>query len=422
MSPAARLRVTVAILLSTALSGSVWAQGYVLPSVGPVNGSMAGAGTAAPLDAVGSVYWNPASILAVGNRVDIAGEAINVRAETQTTAGPFSGRNSSDSGVFALPATAAIYAPEDADWAVGIGLNGIGGFLTNYPASLTDPMFAPPPFGNGAVYSRLAVMQIAPTLALQLTENLSVGVAPTISAAELQADPFPLNGPNANFTYPAGTHGRARWGGGVQAGVFYQAPADVALGFSVKSPQWFEPFEYNAMDAGGVPRKLQTDYEFPMIVSGGVSWTGIERLVLAADLRYVDYASTSLFGDPAGFAPNGAVTGLGWESIFVAAFGGQYSLTDRLDVRAGYSISENPIPDSVIAFNTQAPAIHQHILALGSSLRLTDAVALNIAWQHLFANQATGPLYAPGIGAVPGTALRVEESVDAVIAGLSFVY
>lgn len=412
----------VAVLAQAALAGNAWAQGYALPSVGPVNGSMAGAGTAAPLDAVGTVYWNPAAILAVGNRVDIAGQVINVRAETETTAGPVHATNASDSGVFALPAAAAIYAPAEADWGLGIGLNGIGGFMTNYPASPADPAFAPPPFGPGAIYSRLAVMQISPTLALQLTENLSVGVAPTISAVELQADPFPLNGPNANFAYPAGTHGRTRWGGGAQAGVFYQAPADVALGFSVKSPQWFESFEYNSMTASGLPRTLETDYEFPMILSWGASWGGVERLVLATDVRYIDYDSTSVFGDPAGFDATGAVTGLGWESIFLAAFGAQYSLTERFDVRCGYSISENPIPDGVIAFSTQAQAIHQHIVSLGGSLRLTDAVELSVAWQHLFANEAEGPLYTPAVGAVPGTALHVEESVDAVIAGLSFAY
>ena len=38
------------------------AQGLVLTSVGPVNRSMGGASAAAPLDASGALYWNPATL------------------------------------------------------------------------------------------------------------------------------------------------------------------------------------------------------------------------------------------------------------------------------------------------------------------------------------------------------------------------
>src|SRR5262245_37936676 len=39
-----------------------WPQGSVIGAVGPVNRSMAGAATAAPLDAMGALYWNPATL------------------------------------------------------------------------------------------------------------------------------------------------------------------------------------------------------------------------------------------------------------------------------------------------------------------------------------------------------------------------
>jgi long-chain fatty acid transport protein len=417
-----RLTLTLIATVAAFTAGQAWGQGYVLPSVGAVNGGMAGAGTAAPLDAAGAVHWNPASITAVGNRVDIGAEAVNLRVDAQSSLGPFSGSTRSDSGVLALPVSAAVYSPKDSDWAVGIGVNGVGGFLTNYPAVSGGPAFAPQPVGLGSLYSRLAVMQVMPTVAVQLTDTISIGVAPTISAAELQADPFPFNGPNANFTYPDGTHGRARWGGGVQAGIYHRGENGVDLGFSFKSPQWFEPFKYQTADANGMPRTLSTDYVFPVILSWGAAYRGIDRLVLASDLRYIDYTSTPVFGDPAGFDSHGAVTGLGWKSIFVAAFGAQYSLTDWFDVRTGYSYSQNPVPASATMFNLQAPGIHQHIFSLGGSLKLTEAISVHAAWQHLFANDSTGPLYSPLIGAVPGSSVKMTEAVDAAVVQLSFLY
>src|SRR5690349_14871183 len=102
-------RGAAALIAQVALASAALGQGYILPSVGPVNGSMAGAGTAAPLDATGSLYWNPGSITAVGNRADVGFEAINVRSDVDTRLGPFTGAADSDGGVFALPAVGAVY-------------------------------------------------------------------------------------------------------------------------------------------------------------------------------------------------------------------------------------------------------------------------------------------------------------------------
>src|SRR5262249_7187361 len=64
MSFAPRLLV-VFVLFLLALARSAPpppAQGFVLAGAGPVNRSMGGASTAAPLDATGALFWNPATI------------------------------------------------------------------------------------------------------------------------------------------------------------------------------------------------------------------------------------------------------------------------------------------------------------------------------------------------------------------------
>jgi hypothetical protein len=51
------------LLLAAVLAGvsSARGQGIIGPSAGPINGAMAGASTAAPVD-FGSSYWNPANL------------------------------------------------------------------------------------------------------------------------------------------------------------------------------------------------------------------------------------------------------------------------------------------------------------------------------------------------------------------------
>lgn len=40
-------------------------QGIIIPGEGPIHRGMAGASTAAPVDSIGALYWNPATISAL---------------------------------------------------------------------------------------------------------------------------------------------------------------------------------------------------------------------------------------------------------------------------------------------------------------------------------------------------------------------
>ena len=64
MSSARRFLVLCVLsLLAVARSApAARAQGFVLAGAGPVNRSMGGASTAAPLDATGALFWNPATL------------------------------------------------------------------------------------------------------------------------------------------------------------------------------------------------------------------------------------------------------------------------------------------------------------------------------------------------------------------------
>jgi len=153
----------------------------------------------------------------------------------------------------------------------------------------------------------------------------------------------------------------------------------------------------------------------PLIVSIGGSYTGLERWVFAADVRYLDYADTNGFGD-AGFAPGGAVRGVGWRSIFAAAVGAQYRLTDALSLRAGYSWNENPVPSSQSFINTVSPLVTEQMVSAGVSWCITPDFTLSVAYVHAFENSIEGPLVTPA-GAVPGTAVRNTASGDIVVLG-----
>jgi long-chain fatty acid transport protein len=421
---------SVGLLVASLLTSAAHAQqGLLLSGVGPINRAIGGASTAAPIDANGALYWNPGSIAALPqSELEFGIELLYPQMDlgSSVAGGVLSGSNGSNSGLFAIPTIGLVYRPHESPWTFGLGIFGVGGFGTNYAGNPANPILsAPPPngLGLGPLYSKLQLVQILPTAAYQITENVSFGIAPTVTLADLQLDPLFLVSPddangNAFFNYPSGTAGRTTWGLGVQAGLFVTTENCWNFGVTVKSPQWMQNFRWNGADENGNPRSLQKHFDLPLIVSLGTSYSGIERLLLTADVRYYAYGITQGF-DSFGFNATGAVTGLGWDSIFAVAVGAQYLATDQLALRIGYVWTQNPVPDQNSIYNVISPNILTNTVSCGFTYRISAAWDASFAYLHAFENSGTGPIILPGLGALPGTSVTNQVSADAWIGGVS---
>ena len=435
----AALSLLTAIMVAV-VTTSASAQGVYMPSVGPINQSIGGAAVAAPIDSAGALYWNPATISGLQSSEVEFGLGLVLPSTTVSSSVapnsfgvgvppiPLAGSTRSEPGVSPVPTIALVHKVRDSYWTVGIGIFGVGGFSTNYPASLTNPILSPQPpngFGLGRVSSRGEIFQIAPTISYAITENWSVGIAPTITMAHVEADPGFLSPPNdANgngfFTYGSGTGTRYIFGGGFQIGTYYITDYDWRVGVSYKSPQWLEPVRVNSQDELGRPTFSKVHFDLPSIASLGVAYTGFERWVLPFDIRFFDYAATDGFRQR-GYNPNGSVAGLGWKSVLSITQGAQYEMTDNLTWRAGYTFNQNPITGPQTIFNIPTSLIIQHWLSTGFTYRLTPQVAATVAYTHGFENQMTGPFVLPA-GPIPGTSITGRVSADILNFGLSVNY
>jgi long-chain fatty acid transport protein len=429
----------VAVLLGHAAARAQF--GVVLSGAGPTNRSMGGASTAAPLDASGALYWNPATITGLqGSEMGVGLEVLYPEAKLSSSipanaVAPgfppvsLAGTTRSDNGVFLLPTVGLVYQPEDSPVVYGLGLFSAGGFAVNYGGSAlnaaANPILSPPlakgGLGVGPVEADLQVFQLVPTVAFRLTDRLSVGIGPSLSFAHLTSDPAFLDAANADGTYASATNGRLEAGGGVQAGIYYAAENCWHFGASIKSPQWFETFRYNSTDDLGQPRTVQFHINYPMIASIGTAYTGFERWTMALDLRYIDYQNTQGFEDT-GYDPKTlAVRGLGWDSVFAVAAGVQYQLTPCVSVRLGYTYNTNPISDNNTIYNVASPLILEHTVYFGASYNVTEKFVLSVAYAHGFENSVQGPYQTP-LGTIPGASVQDTLSADTFLFGATIKF
>jgi long-chain fatty acid transport protein len=346
-------------------------------------------------------------------------------------AGLAAGTTEADAGVSPVPSVGWVHKLDGSPFTIGLGVYGVAGFRTNYPASTTNPLLLPQsntpgvPGGLGRSYTSSQFLNVAPTASLAVTDYLSIGVSPLLTLGELFADPFVFAVPDdadgsgvPRYPSASGTH--MSWGAGAQVGVFYIVNDAWRLGAALKSPEWMEPFEYNAVDELGRPQAGRFHLDLPMIGSLGASYAGIENALVAVDVRYFDYKNTEGF-DKAGFAPDGSLRGPGWRSVFSVSTGVQYRLAEPLYVRAGYTYNQNPEPESQAMFAVAAPLHYQHQMNVGGSYQLARNVSLNAAYSYWFEHEVTGPIFTP-LGTVPGSSVTSRETVHIASMGVTVGY
>lgn len=358
-------------------TSSVFGQGIFMTGVGAVNRSMGGASTAAPIDAMGALHWNPATISGLQcNEVSFSAEIMLL--DQELTAGGITARD--ESGVVPIPAIGWVHHMEGTDDTIGLGLYSFAGFAQNMPAIAGHPILDPAALGP--LYSEAQFFQIVPTYSRAITDRLSIGFAPTINLGRVETDPIPF--PTPAFGGP-GYGTRWSWGIGAQAGIYYIQSDTTSYGFSIKSPQWFEEFRTQTVVAGA-PAVSRLKLDLPMIISGGMSYTGFTDWTLAMDLRYFDYENTDGFGSP---DINGVE--LNWGNVFAVALGAQRRVNDKLYVRGGYTFNTSPINSGSIGVNFASPLIQQHVIGLGASYSFAKNVDLTMSYNQVLPADQSGP-------------------------------
>jgi long-chain fatty acid transport protein len=426
-------RIGYALLLLIAVStGHAHGQGLLLPGVSPRNLGMGGAATAAPIDAIGAIYWNTATISAMENEMAFSMIDVIPHARVSSSVAGFgAGSTDSESGGSLLPGFALVYQVPESPWTMGLAAISVAGSRVNYPASLSNPVFTPEPNtpgapgGTGGVNATARYSQFTFALSYAINEDWAIGAGPTVTYSDVTGSPLILgrlddSDGSGQPRFSRNNGHASHWGGGVQAGVFYTGLPDWNFGAAVKSEPWIEDALWNATDELGRPFRAHWNGQIPTIYSIGASYTGCECAIMALDVKYLDYTNASGCGDK-GFGPDGRVLGLAQVSTLVVSLGTEVQLTDRLVARLGYTYNTPTQGDDDAMEAVFGPFFYQHTVHVGGSVQFGDNVFLDASYSLILPAELNGQIVTPE-GPVPGSSLDVDLYVHFWTVGVTVKY
>jgi long-chain fatty acid transport protein len=370
-----KTRLSLATLFTIGVCGQASAGGLWLNQYGDFAAGRASAGASAGVDEASTIIHNPASSLQLeGSQLFVAAGIIlaDIQFDIEET-NPILGNDDGGSAGLDAPLAGFAYVHDTGSdrWSTGIYMAGLSGAGLEYNSDWVGR------FQNTDV--EILILTLAPTIAYQVTEKLSVGVAAQLYYGSFD---FKLAIPsirpgvdNGKGSLDGTDNGIAFALGAVyefsdltRVGINYQSEIELDFGGKLKVP------------AGSVTANSNTELPLAQFVRVGLHHSLNEKIGLDFTLGWDDWSTldevfVALPSQGAGLAKN-------WSDTYHYAAGFQYAATPKWDVTAGIAYDTNPVSakdrtadlpvDEQIRYNVGARYKFRDNLDFGGYANYTD--------------------------------------------------
>lgn len=360
----------------------------------PINGvgarakGMGGAGIAVADDA-SAFYFNPALLADAGSFAQVGGDFLQAS---------FTYKDSKDnqydsekSGYF-IPLVGANYKVNQ-KMTVGLGV-------------VTPNMFGADFKDKMGFYSKLSLTQIAPAVAYQVTDNLTLGLSIKAGYGQLELSQPTLIAPTVISRLDSKADG---WGYSGQLGILWKAAPWLKLGAMYQSKTKVALSGTSNLGPVG-SNDFSTDFYFPGYYGLGAGAT-FGNLLIAFDIIRSDYGSTDKASIDYKTWSDSAIA-LDWQNNTSYGLGAEYKLSNwRL--RGGLGYQDAVVPDKTI--NPATPDMNGWTASGGVGYKAKNFGA-DLAYVHAWGLERT-------VGAsAMGAAGRYSAGVDILSMALSYQF
>ena len=384
-----RLIATV-MTLGMLVSCTYATNGYFSHGYGTHYKSMAGAGVGLSLNSLAPAT-NPASITSLGQRVDVAASLFSPNRDYTVTGNPSGfpgtfglapGEVESGSKSFIIPSVGVNFAlPGNS--AFGVAIYGNGGMNTDYES---------PTFGQNPTGVNLMQLFVGATYAKKFLDKHSLGVTGIFAWQSFEAKGLNAFGMfSSDASNLSNNDASTSTGFGVRVGYLGEILPILSVGASYQTKMKMGEFEEYA---GLFAEKGGFDIPASWVIGIAVKATPI--LTIALDMQQIMYSDVNSIANP--MLPNlqtaqlgtenGA--GFGWEDITVYKLGAQLKLIPGLTLRAGYSMTDQPVPAEEMLFNILAPGVVEQHITFGFTKSVLPTIQLHFALMRALSNSISG--------------------------------
>ena len=321
--PVRLTRGIAALVVVLASAGSAAAQTYGIDfrnTLMPASGGMAGTSVAAPQDFLSAINANPAALTQYkGTHFTIGGAFAEATVDLEQKAAvpllgvaAFSAKSSTPGAIVPAIGVAQEVDGLPLPTTVGLAVLGAAGGGSSY---VQEP-------ASNATSSYLLLLEFAPSVAVELTERLSIGATMFIGDGYASGPFVGTSGMTNAYALRGGFGLDYALGDATWLGAYYQTTQafrfeNEAVLFSERQPRDVDM---------GLPQQVGMGIANESLLDG--------RLLLAADALYLDWRSAALFNNI-------------YRGQWVMQLGSQYRATDRVKLRLGYALAQNPVDESV---------------------------------------------------------------------------
>ena len=399
--------------------------GMQMEGYGPAALAMGGAALAYD-NGTAAMMNNPAT-LQLGPKGVRADLALGLLGPNVTSMGEKSGGTSYTMPAFGWTRTEDRYS-------YGIGVFGQGGMGTEYAASGMNAAGTPQP-----VRSELAVGRLILPVSYKLNSAVNLGATLDYSWASLDMrmgalfsqmagmNPSPTGqfagmmgaimqgqmpapstvridfSDNNDFTGAAKSSG---WTG--KFGATYEASKDLRLGVAYQMKTHLGDMKTSSQGASltmgqSLPGQMVIhDFQMPASMAAGLAWQARPDLMLAADVKRIDWSSVMqsfrmTFVSSQGLGSMGFALPQNWKDQTVVSLGGALKVSEQLTLRAGFNRASNPVPDAFV--HPLFPAIVRNHFTAGFGYAYSPKWSLDAAVSH-----------APRVSVVSGMGAPITHS------------
>lgn len=363
MSSRSVVITTAKVVVATAtlsVSSFVQASGFAVPEI-----SIAGLGLSNALVAntreAGAIPYNPAASAFLG-KASVGGGLIGLHPSnsvSDTWLNPGSEFDSEAKSWFAAVMAHGHYALND-DFSLALSINTPFGLETRWPSEAFSRGFAAVGApGKEPTHSKLELISASPSLTYKINDNAAIsGGFDLYWARKLAFDTTDTKIANDNTDSGTGFHvsGLFRHGDWSFGGTYFSS-ATIDIDGSVKS--------------GGVSIPAKTELNLPWRAQIGVHYQAMENLGIEFDITRTGWSEFKDIKIEHQSLPVTLVESANnWSDANAYRLGVTYGLSDKTDLRFGYSYDQTPQDDKY--YSARIPDADRHLFSIGFSHTLAD--------------------------------------------------